>query len=127
MELNKIRQEAEEKLKEKKRLDILDRMKKNEMRKINEQKLIKANNQYIQQFRSVDNPVLSPPPAHIQSKDKAGPNKKPAKDQTNNSKITRFIQQDKKKFNAYEEKLDWKSYLFLLHTQTSSFCLFHSL
>lgn len=39
------------------------------MRKINEQKLIEANNQYIQQFRSVDNPVLSPQP-HVQNQSK---------------------------------------------------------
>ena len=53
MELNRIRQEAEEKLKEKKRLQIVDRMKKKQLQKMNQIKQLRANEQYIQQFKSV--------------------------------------------------------------------------
>lgn len=52
MELNKMRQETEDKKKEQKRLEIMERMKKNELRKINEQKQMKVNNHYVQQFKS---------------------------------------------------------------------------
>ena len=51
-ELNKIRQEAEERKKEQKRQEIVDRMKKNEMRKMNEQKKVRANNKYVTQLRT---------------------------------------------------------------------------
>lgn len=74
------------------------------MRKINEQKLIKANNQYIQQFRSVDNPVLSPQPlAQNLSRDKGlGSGKKVSKDLGVGNRISKFIIQDKRKLlNAY--------------------------
>jgi hypothetical protein len=84
-------------------------MKKNEMRKLNEQKLVKANNQYIQQFRSVDNPVLSPQ-AHLQhphplSKDKGlPPSKKGNKDTPHMHKLSQFVMQDRRRMgsNAYE-------------------------
>lgn len=52
MELNNIRQEAEERKKEQKRQEIMDRMKKNEMRKMNQQKLVRANNKYVNQLRT---------------------------------------------------------------------------
>jgi hypothetical protein len=69
-------------------------MKKNEMRKLNEQKLIKANNQYIQQFRSVDNPLLSPQPlAQNLSREKAvGSGKKASiKDTANANRISKLV------------------------------------
>lgn len=75
-------------------------MKKNEMRKLNEQKLVKANNQYIQQFKSVDNPVLSPQ-AHAQhphSKDKGlPPEKKGGKDTPHMHKLSQFVVQERRR------------------------------
>jgi hypothetical protein len=80
-------------------------MKKNEMRKMNEQKLIKANNQYIQQFRSVDSPVLSPQPHPLNhSKEKGvASNKKVPKDLVTSNKISKFILQNQRKMvhNTY--------------------------
>jgi hypothetical protein len=50
-ELNQMRHEAEERKREQKRLEIMERMKKNEVRKQNEQRLVRANNQYVHQFK----------------------------------------------------------------------------
>jgi hypothetical protein len=70
-------------------------MKRNEMRKLNEQKLIKANNQYIQQFRSADLPVQSPPakPAN----DKPHPKKILPKDIIANPKLSKLASNERKR------------------------------
>jgi len=59
IELNRIKQDADERNKEKKRMEIMERMKKNEVRKMKEQKLMKVNNQYIQQFKAPEAAVPS--------------------------------------------------------------------
>ena len=51
-QLNKLRAENEQKTKQKKKLEILQRMKQHEIRKMNDRKKIEANQQFVMHLKS---------------------------------------------------------------------------
>ena len=69
-------------------------MKRNESRKLQQQKLIKVNNHYIKQFKSVEASVVSPTK-----------NIQPKIEKLNN-KGSKYQGNIRMKANPYEEKLD---------------------
>lgn len=71
-------------------------MKRNESRRLQEQKLIKVNNHYIKQFKSAEGAIMSP-----------GKNIQPKVDKLNNYKGSKYQGNIRQKANPYEEKLDW--------------------